>query len=117
MYLTQILEIDPAWLGQDWDNGDEVDDARCLAYFHHWRTIKLLQDVRNEIGSSTFEQLWLHFESIRNAGYELEEVVHTDTSVLIDRDAWQGLDEEDEESASDIENDEDEGDVSGGDNT
>lgn len=55
MYLTQILDVDPAWLGQDWDVGDEVDDDRCLAHFHRWRTIELLQEVREQIGSSTFE--------------------------------------------------------------
>jgi hypothetical protein len=85
MYLTQILEIDPAWLGQDWEEGDEVSDERCLAYFHRWRTIKLLQEVREEIGASTFEQVWLHFGSVRSAGYEIEEIIHTDTSTLIDR--------------------------------
>ena len=58
MYLTQILEVDPSWLG-DWEEGDEVDDERCLAYFHRWRTIKLLQEVQEEVGTSTFEQVWL----------------------------------------------------------
>lgn len=89
MYLTQILEIDPSWLGQDWNEGDEVDDDRLLSYFHRWRTIKLLQSVLVEIGNSTFEQVWLHFDSVRNAGYELEDIFHTDTSMLIDRDGWQ----------------------------
>lgn len=96
MYLTQVLEIDPAWLGQDWDGGEEVDDDRCLAYFHRWRTIQLLQEVRTQIGASTFEEIWLHFETVRNAGYEIEEIIHTDTSVLIDRDGWQDQDASDE---------------------
>jgi len=42
MYLTQILDVDDAWLGEDWD-GEEVSDDECLAYFHRLRTIKLLQ--------------------------------------------------------------------------
>jgi hypothetical protein len=49
MYLTQIFEVDPAWLGEDWDasHGEEVDEDMCLAYLHRRRTIKLLQDVRD----------------------------------------------------------------------
>ena len=58
MYLTQILEVDPSWLG-DWTEGDEVDDEQCLAYFHRWRTIKLLQEVQEEVGLSIFQQVWL----------------------------------------------------------
>ena len=33
--------------------GDEVDDEKLLAYFHRWRTIKLLHGVIGEIGMST----------------------------------------------------------------
>ncbi|CAK9092304.1 unnamed protein product [Durusdinium trenchii] len=87
MYLTQILEVDPSWLG-DWTEGDEVDDEQCLAYFHRWRTIKLLQEVQEEVGLSIFQQVWLHFASIRSAGYSLEEIMGTDTSILIDREGF-----------------------------
>ncbi|CAK0838181.1 unnamed protein product [Prorocentrum cordatum] len=96
MYLTQILEVDPAWLGADFEEGDEVTDDRCLAYFHRWRTIKLLQEVRDDVGADTFEQVWLHFASVRRAGYELEDIVHTDTTMLIDRDAYGDDSEEDD---------------------
>eukprot|EP00929_Paragymnodinium_shiwhaense_P060256 TRINITY_DN30114_c0_g1_i2.p1 TRINITY_DN30114_c0_g1~~TRINITY_DN30114_c0_g1_i2.p1 ORF type:complete len:526 (+),score=113.10 TRINITY_DN30114_c0_g1_i2:130-1707(+) len=41
MYLTQILEVDPAWLGHNWSDGDEVDDDKCLEYFHRWRLVPL----------------------------------------------------------------------------
>eukprot|EP00928_Gymnodinium_smaydae_P018917 TRINITY_DN17207_c0_g1_i1.p1 TRINITY_DN17207_c0_g1~~TRINITY_DN17207_c0_g1_i1.p1 ORF type:complete len:542 (+),score=83.67 TRINITY_DN17207_c0_g1_i1:149-1774(+) len=99
MYLTQILEVDPAWLGDNFEDGDDVADDECLAYFHRWRTIKLLQEVREEVGAETFEQVWLHFASVRRAGYELEDIVHTDTSVLIDRDAF--VAEESDEGVSD----------------
>lgn len=44
--------------------------------------------LRPQVGTSTFEQIWLHFASIRNAGYSLEEIMGTDTSVLIDREAF-----------------------------
>ena len=56
MYLTQILEVDPAWLGEDWDESqrEEVGEDTCLAYLHRRRTIKLLQDVRDAIGPSPY---------------------------------------------------------------
>ena len=65
-----------------------MDDEDCLAYFHRWRMIRLLQEIRDEVGSETFEQIWLHFGSIRSAGFSLEEIVQTDKSVLIDREPY-----------------------------
>ena len=104
MYLTQILEVDPAWLGEDWDESqrEEVDEDMCLAYLHRRRTIKLLQDVRDAIGADVFQQVWLHFDSIRNAGFDLVDVLFTPTHALINREAWlegggEGEEEEEEE--------------------
>ena len=90
MYLTQILEVDPAWLGEDWDEsqGEEVDDDTCLAFFHRRRTIKLLQGVRDDIGDDVFQQAWLHFDSIRNAGFDLGDVLSRSDIPLINRDYW-----------------------------
>ena len=82
--------MDPEWLGEDWDEsqGDEVDDDTCLAFFHRRRTIKLLQGVRDDIGDDVFQQAWLHFDSIRNAGFDLGDVLSSLDIPLINRDYW-----------------------------
>ena len=82
--------MDPEWLGEDWDEsqGEEVDDDTCLAFFHRRRTIKLLQGVRDDIGDDVFQQAWLHFDSIRNAGFDLGDVLSSLDIPLINRDYW-----------------------------
>ena len=82
--------MDPEWLGEDWDEsqGDEVDDDTCLAFFHRRRTIKLLQGVRDDIGDDVFQQAWLHFDSIRNAGFDLGDVLSRSDIPLINLDYW-----------------------------
>jgi len=92
MYLTQILEVDLHWLGDDWEeratDEDFEDDEKCLDYFHRFQTIKKLQEVREEIGYEDFQAVFEHFDSIKNSGYTLEEVIATDTGTLIDREEY-----------------------------
>ena len=99
MYLTQIIEVDPEWLGQDWretaTDQDFDDDNQCLEYFHRWQTIKRLQQARTNMGAENFELLFVHFASVRNCGFGLEEIMKTDTSKLIDRSNWMDEREED----------------------
>jgi hypothetical protein len=112
MYLTQILEVDPDWLGEGWEGGDDVDDDTCLAHFHRHRTLKLLQEVRAGVGAETFEQVWLHFDSVRNAGFDIDDVFFQDTSSLINRDAWCD-EEEGEEESEEMDLEEEEGESGG----
>lgn len=105
MYLTQILEVDLNWLGENWEQNaaDEdwevrvdffkfcwsircrlpffQDDEKCLDYFHRFRTIKLLQAVRKEIGEKEFVSAFVNFDGIRNSGYSIDEIVNTCTDV------------------------------------
>lgn len=89
MYMTQVLEVDLNWLGEDWEqraqDADFEDDDKCLDYFHRFRTIKKLQEVRSEIGPGNFASAFVHFDSIKNSGYAIDEVVNTCTDKLIDR--------------------------------
>jgi len=89
MYLTQILEVDLHWLGENWEenanNEDFEDDEKCLDYLHRFRTIKLLQGVLQEIGRRSFINAFVTFDSIKNCGYTFAEVVSTSTDHLIDR--------------------------------
>lgn len=89
MYLTQILEVDLHWLGENWEenatNEDFEDDEKCLDYLHRFRTIKLLQQVLKKIGKSAFISTFVEFDGIRNCGYTYAEVVSTCTDQLIDR--------------------------------
>ncbi|CAB9511898.1 IBR domain [Seminavis robusta] len=89
MYLTQILEVDLGWMGENWEanarDEDFDDDERCLDYFHRFQTIRLLQQVRAEVGTKEFDAAFEAFDSLRNSGYTLEEIISTDTTTLIDR--------------------------------
>jgi len=49
-------------------------------------------------GSGTFEQVWWHFESVRNAGFDLDDVLFTETDNLINRGDWEEEEEEEEDS-------------------
>jgi len=90
MYLTQILEVDLNWLGENWQEhaADETweDDEKCVDYLHRFKTIKLLQQVREDIGPKDFVSTFVHFAGIRNSGYTVDEIVSTCTDKLIDRD-------------------------------
>eukprot|EP00571_Detonula_confervacea_P015598 CAMPEP_0172308344 /NCGR_PEP_ID=MMETSP1058-20130122/8963_1 /TAXON_ID=83371 /ORGANISM="Detonula confervacea, Strain CCMP 353" /LENGTH=639 /DNA_ID=CAMNT_0013020731 /DNA_START=11 /DNA_END=1930 /DNA_ORIENTATION=+ len=92
MYLTMILEVDLNWLGQNWEENatdeDFQDDERCLDYLHRFRTIKLLQDVREKIGNRAFISTFVAFDSIKNCGYTYNEIISTCTDKLIDRDEF-----------------------------
>ena len=101
--------MDPEWLGEDWDEsqGEEVDDDTCLAFFHRRRTIKLLQGVRDDIGDDVFQQAWLHFDSIRNAGFDLGDVLSRSDIPLINRDYWSDGEEEDDDDVEEEFYDED----------
>ena len=111
MYLTQILEVDLSWLGDDWENRisdeDFEDDEKCLDHFHRFRTIQKLQEVLQETGLRDFQAVFEHFESIRNAGYTIDEIIETSTDCLIDRSGFMGNaevdDDDDEDRGSDIE--------------
>ena len=66
-------------------NEDFEDDEKCLDYFHRFRTIKLLQDVLENIGKRAFISAFIGFGSIKNCGYTYGDVVSTCTDQLIDR--------------------------------
>ena len=80
MYLTEIPDVDSRW-----GNPANVDDQACLDYFHRIRTIKKLQEAREQLGHEAFAQLYAEFPSISNSGYPYDEVVETDVSTLIER--------------------------------
>ena len=66
-------------------NEEFEDDEKCLNYFHRFRTIKLLQDVLENIGKRAFISAFIEFGSIKNCGYTYADVVSTCTDHLIDR--------------------------------
>jgi len=103
MYLTQILDVDPSWLGEGEGLDEEADDDTCLAYLHRLRTIRLLQEVRVRVGAEVFENVWRHFDSVRNAGFDLDDILFTDTSSFIDRGGWADEEEEEEDAEEDEE--------------
>ena len=102
MYLTQILEVDLNWMGENWEENardeDFEDDERCLDYLHRFKTIRLLQEVMAKIGNEAFLRAFLAFDSIKNCGYTYDEIISTCTEKLIDRDEFlQNREEENDE--------------------
>lgn len=89
MYLTQILEVDMNWLGDNWEetarDADFEDDEKCLDYLHRFKTIRKLQQVRYTVGPHDFAAVFANFDSVKNSGYTLEEIISTSTDTLIDR--------------------------------
>jgi hypothetical protein len=91
---------------------DFQDDQKCLDYFHRFQTIRKLQQVRESISAEDFEAVFKNFDSIKNSGYTLEEVISTSTEQLIDRDGYlhdlayrQEADDDAEESELEGDND------------
>jgi hypothetical protein len=74
--FSEICGIDCRW---------PTEENTCLEYFHRFQSIKQLQEVQASVGSEEFILAFETFDSIKNAGYTLKEVVDTDTSVLIAR--------------------------------
>jgi len=116
MYLTQILEVDLDWLGENWEENatddDFEDDEKCLDHFHRFQTIKLLQGVREEVGGDAFDLAFVHFDSVKNSGYTVEEIVSTGTDTLIDREEYirYRMDDDESENENDDEEDDDDDD-------
>ena len=48
------------------------------------------------MGAEVFEQVWLHFDSIRNAGFEMDQILFSDVSNFINRDGYSSQDEMEE---------------------
>jgi hypothetical protein len=89
LYMTQILEVDENWLVRNGDvagtNNAEEEDDRCLEYFHRFRTIKMLQEVKRRVGEKEFEETFSTFDNIKNSGFDLRDIATVGTDLLIDR--------------------------------
>merc|ERR1712238_633384 len=87
------------------------DDEKCLDHFHRFRTIKMLQEGREEVGNATFDQAFGYFDSIKNSGYTVEEIISTGTDTLIDREGYirynHRMEDENEDEEDDDDNDND----------
>ena len=90
--------------------------GRCLEYFHRFQTIKKLQEVRDLVGHESLSLAFETFDSIKNAGYSLSEIIETDTTVLIDREEYiryqaEVSDDDDEDGSSSSSSSEGHGDL------
>ena len=59
--------------------------------------------MRDDIGDDVFQQAWLHFDSIRNAGFDLGDVLSRSDIPLINRDYWSDGEDSYEEDGDDEE--------------
>jgi hypothetical protein len=105
VYLTQILEVDMHWLGENWQetaaDADFEDDEKYLDSFHQFQTISKLQEVLDIIGHNEVAAMF------SNPCYTLEEIISTSTDTLIDREEYlqYRIDQEEEDDNDDKEDD------------
>ena len=46
----------------------------------------------HRVGAEVFEQVWLHFDSIRNAGVEMDQILFSDVSTFINCNGYSSQD-------------------------
>mmetsp|Transcript_12667 Transcript_12667/g.12762 ORF Transcript_12667/g.12762 Transcript_12667/m.12762 type:complete len:112 (+) Transcript_12667:762-1097(+) len=110
MHFNQIHELDERWPKNDED---------CLNRFHRLLTLKSLKKAIEEMGENNYYKVAEHFSSIKNNGYNIEEILSLKDEPLIDmtnadefsegrslsdEDSFEGSDEEIEVLAAGIEN-------------
>jgi len=74
MYLFLINEVDDRWS----EDGDE-----CLDFLSRINTIKYLKQAIDDMGFPLFERLQKKYDSIKNCGFTIDEIMNTNTTVII----------------------------------
>jgi len=74
MYLFQVNEVDDRWS----EDGDE-----CLDFLSRINTIKYLKQAIDDMGFPLFERLQKKYDSIKNCGFTIDEIMNTNTTVII----------------------------------
>jgi hypothetical protein len=77
MYFTQIQDIDERWAD---------DEEQCLIMFHRNRSLRLLREVYNVLGSDRMNQLNRHFNILNSCGFSLDEILREDLTLIRGRD-------------------------------
>ncbi|CAF3319047.1 unnamed protein product [Rotaria socialis] len=73
MYFTQIQDVDRRWA----DN--EID---CLNRFHRIRSLRLLREVFEQLGSERIQALNNHFHSLDACGFTVDEITNEDLTLI-----------------------------------
>jgi hypothetical protein len=71
MYFNEINEFDESW---------PSDDEECLNKFHQFKTKSYLKKKIEKIGLEAYRMVSKQFNSIKNCGYDIEEIMNTDMS-------------------------------------
>jgi len=80
MFLNILQSVDEAWgnpIGEDDENDAEDDQDEevfgeyCVSKLHHWRTLRLLKELKNKLGTPKWTELKDAFESARNCGFRV----------------------------------------------
>mmetsp|Transcript_94771 Transcript_94771/g.138384 ORF Transcript_94771/g.138384 Transcript_94771/m.138384 type:complete len:362 (+) Transcript_94771:173-1258(+) len=83
MYLNLLQIVDEAWgnpTGEDDEDDaedgedEEVFEEYCVSKLHHWRTLRLLKELKNKLGAPKWTELKDAFESVRNCGFRDHEI-------------------------------------------
>jgi len=73
MYLTEVNQIDVRW--------DDDDDV-CVAFASRLRTLGYLREAVELLGPAMFEQLRQKYNSIKNCGFAVDEILHEDLTFI-----------------------------------
>lgn len=73
MYLSEVNQIDDRWT----DNDDE-----CVAFASRLRTLGNLRGAVERLGPAKFEHLRQKYNSIKNCGFSVDEILHEDLTFI-----------------------------------
>ena len=74
MYLTEIGEVDNRW--------PEDNDQACRELFHRLLTYTQIREFILKHGMDKYDELWDVFPCVKNHGYDLEEAMDTDLTII-----------------------------------
>eukprot|EP01038_Epipyxis_sp_PR26KG_P011032 gene11032-14813_t len=73
MHLTEIVQVDDRW---------GMEDSICVAFLSRLNTVKLLRAALVKMGRPMFQRLINKYDSVRNCGYNEDDIMNTDITVI-----------------------------------
>jgi hypothetical protein len=119
MYLNQLQTVDEEWsvenlrgtLEENEDEEDEEIDEEeveilCVNKFHRWKTLRLLKELKDDLGPEKWNALKATFHTVRECGFTDDEIDAANVPLFVrgqdsDEDGDQEMSGEDQDSDPD----------------
>lgn len=119
MYLNQLQTVDEEWsvenlrgtLEENEDEEDEEIDEEeveilCVNKFHRWKTLRLLKELKDDLGPEKWDALKATFHTVRECGFTDDEIDAANVPLFVrgqdsDEDGDQEMSGEDQDSDPD----------------